>query len=365
VHALNYDAIGPAGAHLGLAAVPAVLAAAQAAGAGEREFLVGCAVAAEVATRLAVVLETSPNRRAGTLDGQWLGYPAATAGAAKAASLDADAIHSALGLASMQFAGSMEIMRAGDVPAKAIYGAFPNGAAVRAVELAGRGLDARCDAIGGAFGLVATCAPDADLGPLLDRFGSAFRMTGVGFKPWPTTGHAHGYIEAALRARVDCPPVSGATEIVLDVAAGTEPWVEPAAARRRPPNGAAAANSLPFAVAVALVHGDVAVDHLTGAGLADPAVLGLAERVTYRVAPPGGPLRLTVGSAVFDVPAVPRALGRAEVIAKARRLLAPSFPAAAIDTLVGVISALGDNPNGGMAGLAEALAAGTPPGGSQ
>src|SRR5205823_3135416 len=34
---------------------------------------------------------------------------------------------------------------------------------------------------------------------LTERLGDEYLLLGVGFKPWPTTGRAHPFIEAALR----------------------------------------------------------------------------------------------------------------------------------------------------------------------
>lgn len=283
VHALNFDALGPAGAHLGVAALPAPLAFAEAARATGQDLIVACALAAEVTSRLAMTLAQSEGRSAGVLDGQLLAYFGAVVGAAKAASLPAEAIHSALGLASMQSAGSMEIMREGDAPAKAVYGAFPNGAAALCVELAASGLDGRCDAIGGDWGLLATYAPGAALDTLTDRLGVEYLSADVHFKPWPTSLHAHPYIEAAIAvatsARRSAADITG---VILYVEAAERAWVEPIAKRQRPENNASAANSIQFSVAAALVHRKVTIDQLTNAGLSDPRVLEIAAKTVCR-----------------------------------------------------------------------------------
>src|SRR2546430_13963095 len=55
----------------------------------------------------------------------------------------------------------------------------------------------------------------------------------------------------------------------------------PIAERRGPPNGAAAANSIPYATAKALVNGLVTLADFTPAGLQEPEALAVAERLEY------------------------------------------------------------------------------------
>jgi len=60
-------------------------------------------------------------------------------------------------------------------------------------------------------------------------------------------------------------------------------WCEPLEERRKPPNAAAAANSVPFGTAKALVHGKVGLGDFTPEGLQDPLALDVASRTHYEI----------------------------------------------------------------------------------
>jgi len=66
------------------------------------------------------------------------------------------------------------------------------------------------------------------------------------------------------------------------------PWCEPLAERRRPQNAAGASDSIPFAVAKALVNGDFTLADLTEAGLQQAEALELAQRIEYAIEGPLG-----------------------------------------------------------------------------
>src|SRR5262249_27745606 len=134
-HALNYDAIGPAGAHLGIILAAPLAVAELVGGVSGTEFLAALAAGAEVAARLAVAAaggsDGGPASR--VLEGQLLGYFGAAASAGRVMRLSVSEMQSALGLALMQASGTMQLVLDGDPPAKAIYAAFPNLAGVLSV----------------------------------------------------------------------------------------------------------------------------------------------------------------------------------------------------------------------------------------
>jgi 2-methylcitrate dehydratase PrpD len=116
---------------------------------------------------------------------------------------------------------------------------------------------------------------------------------------------------------------------------------EPLAAKRRPTNGYAAKFSLPYLLAVILVHGEAGLARLTDEAVRDEVVLGVAARVGYDIdASIDYPRRfvghvrivLTDGRSVEDHQDHPRGgpdfpMSEAELIAKFRgnaRLLLPS-----------------------------------------
>lgn len=285
VHALNYDAVGKHTGHTGVVCLAAPLALAEArAPVTGRDFLTACVAASEVTARLigaAGEQRISP----ALLSGQYFSYFGAAAGAGRILGLSEERMQSAFGLALMQVAGSRQVVIGGDPPAKAVYGAFPNQAGVLAALLAEAGLEAGVDALEGDAGFfrLATGGPfDADA--LTDDLGTRYAFAGVEFKPWPTSNHVTPFIEAALELASghDLRP-AGVARVEVIGPTRIRAWFEPVPERRRPSNAAAAANSVPFAVAKALAHRDVTLGDFTESGLADEPALALAQRIEHRL----------------------------------------------------------------------------------
>jgi 2-methylcitrate dehydratase PrpD len=286
-HALNYDA-GGAG-HLGLL-VPAPLAAAeQVGGVSGQQLLAGLAAGVELTARLAVAARSgaSSHTRGAALEGQVLGYFGTAAGAGRVLGLDVRAMHSALGLALMQAAGTMQVVLDGDPPAKAIYAAFANHGGMLASLLAKQGLGAECAAIEGAAGLYALYYEGRYDGSVLAAgLGEQYYLLGTSFKPWPTSGHVHPFIEASLdlvhRQGVRSTEIQ---QVQLRGAPTIRAWFEPMEERKRPQDVATAGNSPFFGVAKALANGQVTLGDFTPSGLQQPEALRLAERMSYAIDP--------------------------------------------------------------------------------
>jgi 2-methylcitrate dehydratase PrpD len=63
---------------------------------------------------------------------------------------------------------------------------------------------------------------------------------------------------------------------------GTQQLCEPLEKKRRPQSSIDGKFSIPFTTAIMMAKGNVALRDYTAAGLADPAVLAMADRITYR-----------------------------------------------------------------------------------
>jgi len=286
VHALNYDPIGATIGHVGVVCLAAPLAMTEATdGKNGRDLIVSSAVACEITARITEAIARTGRRPSEKfLSGQLLTYFGAAVGAGHILGLDASGMQNALGLALMQMAGSRQITQDGDPPAKAIYGAFPNQAGVQAALLADAGLAADIDIFGKPAGLYPVIYDgDGEMAALIENLGSEFFLTKVGFKPWPTSDQLHPAIEAAMEIARDGIVPANIQTVEITVPQNAKPWCEPLADRRRPANPAAAANSIPFCTAKALVHGDVTLADFTQAGLADEVVLQISERTTYHL----------------------------------------------------------------------------------
>jgi 2-methylcitrate dehydratase PrpD len=346
-HSLNWSALGPGTAHVGAVLLGGILAVTelQPEVSGSR-LLAALVAAGETTTRLAESIGATPEGpalRQRWLLGQLLAYAGVAAGCARLLELDADRTRSAIGMAVMQAAGTMEVMRLGDVPAKAAYAAFPNAAGLTAAMLAGAGLDAGFQAIEGEHGLFGL---QLGLGPpLADRLdGDEIRSVAAHVKRWPVSLHVERFLAAALDGGLAGIAATRAVASVLIVASEADrSWLQPVAARRWPANSAGAANSIQFSLAGFLLHGDVPAGRPAEVRLADEAVLALAGRVSH-VLTPQAQRRLVVRFAdgdelvvpVADAPQGARAT-YADVAAKFRScavLAAEPPPASALDAVV-------------------------------
>jgi 2-methylcitrate dehydratase PrpD len=361
-HALNYDAIGTETGHTGVTCFTAPLAAAEAcAPISGRRFIAASVAAAEVGARVFGAVERrEPHFNERLLAGQYFGYFSAAAGAGNVYDLDAATMHSAFGIALMQVSGSRQVTVAGDPPAKAIYGAFPNHGGVQAALLARAGLGAEIDALEGRAGFYKMLGDglfDADL--LIGELGSTWRFLRTQFKPWPASGVVIPFIEAALalRAAHDVRPDEIAAITVVGTPAMRN-WCEPLDERRRPPNGAVAANSTIFGAAKALAHGRVVLADFSPDGMRDDAALALTARTTYRfddeVDPEGGVVEVRTAdgrelSARVDKPLghVTRPMSDERLQAKFRDCCthAPALAPGRAEELIALIDALEELPD--------------------
>jgi 2-methylcitrate dehydratase PrpD len=190
---------------------------------------------------------------------------------------------SALGLMLMQASGSRQVVVYGDPPAKGIYAAFPNQGGVLAALLAEEGLGARCDAIEGQAGFFAMFYDGIyEPSAITEGLGAEYHTLDSSFKPWPTSGLIHAFIEAGIRLRNDrnVDP-SQIAEIRLTGHPDSLNWFEPVEERQRPTSAASAANSVAFSTAKALTNGAVTLADFTAAGLVQAEALSLANRSSY------------------------------------------------------------------------------------
>lgn len=283
-HALNYDALGPLGGHIGLAAVPAPLAMAERrGGVSGRDLLAAVAVAAEFCGRLAGSLENAGvDANETVLEGQLLGYFGATLGAGRAMHFTPAQMHDAIGLALMQAAGSRQPSFEGRA-AKAIYGGFANQGAVMSVLLAEQSIDAKCAAIEGPAGIFGVFYGGRfDEPTLSDGLDDGFQALDVRFKAWPVSDRLRPFIEAAIDLRrTHRFAASEIAAIHLQASPKNEAWLEPREQRCHPKSAATAANSIYFGVAKGLANGTVTLADVTGAGLSQPDAVALADLMDY------------------------------------------------------------------------------------
>jgi 2-methylcitrate dehydratase PrpD len=285
VHALNYDALGADGGHVGLAAVPLPLALGERHRSSGKDLLAAVCAGAEFTCRLAASLHRAGVKHENLfLEGQVLGYFGASAAAARLLRLAPPVMHDALGFALMQASGTRQVSIEGGA-AKALYGGFPNLGAAIGVAMAEQGVEARCSFLEGEAGLY-----NLFFGGRLDRSVLACGLEGdflterLAFKPWPISSVVQPFVEAGLSLHRQMPRGSEAIErISLRVRPSARAWVEPFAERCRPTSTATASNSIPFCVAKALANGRLSLEDFGPSGLAEPVVARIAESIEYSV----------------------------------------------------------------------------------
>ncbi|MPZ98129.1 MAG: MmgE/PrpD family protein [Dehalococcoidia bacterium] len=204
----------------------------------------------------------------------------ATAAAARLAGLDEAQTLQALGSAGTMTAGLWEFLADGAMskqlhPAKAAHDG------ILAVMLAARGFTAASRILEGPKGVLSAMSDAPDPARVTDGLSAdlaRWRIEGVSFKVHASCRHTHSAVDAALvlRARHGLRPDDiEAVEVrlyrqALGLLEGMEPTT-PYAAKF----------SLPFCVAVALEHGDLAPQRFTDDTIAQASTLALTDRVRF------------------------------------------------------------------------------------
>lgn len=281
-HALDYGDTFDAGpAHPNAALVPALLALAeQEPGIDGRRFVTAMALGSDLACRLSLVAGPAIEQR-GWYPPPLYGLVGAAAGCAYLLALDARGITDAIGLAlaGANFPG--EIKHDARSPLRGTREAFAAQGAVTAALLAregARAFDAPLEGEAGFFAIFA--GGDVELSPLTDGLGQRFVGDDVSFKPWPSCRGTHAYIEAALALRAT-PRFSTDRLAALEVTIGPvqEMLVFPSDRKNAPLTVTDAKFSIPYTVAVALVHGAVTLDSFDEAARANRQVRHVAAMV--------------------------------------------------------------------------------------
>ena len=173
---------------------------------------------------------------------------------------------------------------------RSMQAGFSGQGAVLAAELAARGIVGSKEVIEGRYGLFRTYVRDAtpDWPALLDGLGHDFPLLAKhGFKVWPACGYTRATNTAVLELRTEynITPDEVAAIIVIGGTGGAQLLSEPLETKRRPQLAIDGKFSIPFTTAVMMVHGNVQLRDYTEAALHDPAVLAMADRVSWRADP--------------------------------------------------------------------------------
>lgn len=155
--------------------------------------------------------------------------------------------------------------------------------AVQSADLAAAGITGPHDVLEGAFGwLTYWHGGDYNRDVVVGELGQRWEVADTSIKPYPVCRITHNAVDATMAAVASAAvSVDDIDRIVVHVNS-RESWdevVDPLQLRRRPSTPMDAQFSLPFACAVAAVHGAPSLDHLTEEAIHDPEVLAVAARV--------------------------------------------------------------------------------------
>jgi len=117
------------------------------------------------------------------------------------------------------------------------------------------------------------------------ELGKIWEIPKLTFKSYPCGSISHPYMDCALKIKQKhAPAPARIREVVCRTAAGPvhRLW-EPLADKQKPISSYGAKFSLPYSIAVMLVHGRAGLEEFTDAAIHDADVLGLAAKVRYQL----------------------------------------------------------------------------------
>jgi 2-methylcitrate dehydratase PrpD len=119
----------------------------------------------------------------------------------------------------------------------------------------------------------------------VDGLGAKFPLLEKhGFKVWPACAYTRttNASTLAMREQHGLRPADIESITIVGGTGGTRQLCEPLEAKRRPKVSIDGKFSIPFTTAVMMAKGNVTLRDYTEEGLRDPAVLAMADRVSYR-----------------------------------------------------------------------------------
>lgn len=277
-HALDFDDQTPWGAHPDSSVVPTVLAMAERVGSVPGHRLVS---AVALGQDLFVRLRCNVGWRQDWNLSSVVGAFSATAAAAHVLGLDERQTSHALGIASMQSSGTMEVIFGIGSDLRGMYAGFTAQGAIMAALLAKKGITGIANLFEGPAGIFKVYFANAyEREKMLDGLGEQYLGGSMIYKAWPAVGNVHTYVHAAIELMKQHALVAkDIQEIRVYVGDFQQRMCTPLELRRAPQTLIDAKFSLPFCVALAVARGRIGVADFSASALSDPEVLDIAQRV--------------------------------------------------------------------------------------
>jgi 2-methylcitrate dehydratase PrpD len=311
-HMLDYDDVGEGG-HVSISTVPVAFAIVEKNGrASGRDLITSIAAGTDIHTRLALSIDIPDwTMTEGWFATQLFGYISGAATAGRLLELNEAQMENALGVGYNQLSGSRQMAVGAATHMRSMQAGFSGQAAVSGAELARRGIIGCKEIIEGRYGLfknyIRTKTPYWD--QLVGELGARFPLLKThGFKVWPACAYTRPTNTAVMQIREQygVTPEEVAAISIIGGTGGTQLLCEPLASKRRPQVSIDGKYSIPFTTAVMMVKGNVTLRDYTERGLNDPAVLAMADKVSYRPDPEGersavGASEGAVGSTTVEI----------------------------------------------------------------
>jgi 2-methylcitrate dehydratase PrpD len=278
-HCLDYDDQTPWGQHTASSIVPATFAVAERqGGVSGRDLIAAVAAGQDIFARLRCHVVWKKDWNLSTV----LAVFAATAAASRVMELPALQTAHALGIATMQSSGIMEMVAGRGSDLRGLYAGFSAKGAVLAAMMAQKGVTGIDRAFEGEYGFMNTYFGGGyDRDAILRDLSKEFLGSGTLYKRWPCVGTAHSHMKAAIdivtRNDLDLDDIA---EVRLHVGDYHDLMCQPLEERRAPATLADAKFSLPFLVSIAIVRQGMSVSDFSDAGLADAEVPGIGSRIS-------------------------------------------------------------------------------------
>ena len=289
-HMLDYDDMGESG-HPGIVTIPVALAVAEKmGGASGRELIAAIAAGMDVMTRLSRAIDVPDwTMTEGWFATQLIGFVAGAATAGRLLGLSGEQMENALGIGFNQMSGTRQMAEGAATHMRSMQAGFSGQGAVLAAELARRGIIGSKDVVEGRYGFFRTyirgCEPDWN--GIVDGLGVKFPLLEKhGFKVWPACAYTRttNASTLAMREQHGLKPEDIESITIVGGTGGTQQLCEPLDQKRRPKVSIDGKFSIPFTTAVMAAKGNVTLRDYTEAGLRDPDVLAMADRISYRPA---------------------------------------------------------------------------------
>ena len=277
-HCLDFDDQTPWGAHAASSIVPSIFAIAERmGGVSGKRLITAVAVGQDLFARLRCNVGWNQNWNLSSMVGAF----SATASAAYILGLSAEQTAHALGIASQQSCGTMEVIFATGSDLRGMYAGFTAKGVVIAALLAQKGItgiDTLFEGKAGIFNVYFSGKYDRD--KMLDGLGEKFLGGTTLYKAWPAVGNSHTYIHATIELMKEKGIAAKDIETIRTyVGDFTYTMCTPLEVRRAPKTLVDAKMSLPFIVGIAASKGKMDITDFSEAALEDPEVLAMAAKV--------------------------------------------------------------------------------------